>query len=277
MKMKTLRAIFFFVMSVAFAAQAPAQNQIPIFDAHLHYNSEPQLYYTVEKVLEIFQRNNITGILATSRPNIGTHALVDAKPKDLWIVPFIRPYRVRADIQTWHSDPTIMDLVEEEYKRGYYRGIGEFHVYGEAARNETAAKIVRFAAERDLYLHAHCDDAALEILFSHDKRAKIVWAHTGFSTAPARVEELLKRYPALWGELSYRSGITGTGGKISDDWAQLFARYSDRFLLGSDTWINERWMGYDYIMREYRAWLGQLPKEQAERIAYKNAERLFKR
>jgi hypothetical protein len=275
--MKTLRAIFFFVMSVAFAAQAPAQNQIPIFDAHLHYNSEPQLYYTVEKVLEIFQRNNITGILATSRPNIGTHALVDAKPKDLWIVPFIRPYRVRADIQTWHSDPTIMDLVEEEYKRGYYRGIGEFHVYGEAARNETAAKIVRFAAERDLYLHAHCDDAALEILFSHDKRAKIVWAHTGFSTAPARVEELLKRYPALWGELSYRSGITGTGGKISDDWAQLFARYSDRFLLGSDTWINERWMGYDYIMREYRAWLGQLPKEQAERIAYKNAERLFKR
>jgi hypothetical protein len=26
---------------------------------------------------------------------------VEAKPKDLWVVPFTRPYRVRADIQTW--------------------------------------------------------------------------------------------------------------------------------------------------------------------------------
>jgi len=275
--MKKLSMVFIAAAIFVLPAKIFAQSQIPIFDAHLHYNWEPQPYYSVEKVLEVFQRNNITGILATSRPNVGTHALVDAKPKDLWVVPFIRPYRVRADIPTWHNDPTIMNLVEEEYKRGYYRGIGEFHIYGEAARNETATKVVRFAAEHDLYLHAHCDDNALEILFSHDKRAKIVWAHTGFSTAPARVEELLKRYPALWGELSYRSGITTAGGKISDEWAQLFARHSDRFLLGSDTWINERWMGYDSIMREYRGWLVQLPNDQAERIAYRNAERLFKR
>jgi hypothetical protein len=30
-------------------------------------------------------------------------------------------------------------------------------------------------------------------------------------------------------------------------------------------------------MRAYRGWLAQLPKEQAERIAYRNAERLFGR
>jgi hypothetical protein len=275
--MKKLATIMFFAAIGALGISATAQSPIPIFDAHLHYNSEPQPYYTVEQVLKIFQRNNIIGILATSRPNVGTNILVEAKPKDLWIVPFIRPYRVRADIPTWHKDPTIMDLVEEEYKRGYYRGIGEFHIYGEAARNETAAKIVRFAVEHNLFLHAHCDDTALEILFSHDSRAKIIWAHTGFSTSPARIDELLKRYPALWGELSYRSGITAIGGKLSDDWVQLFARHSERFLLGSDTWINERWVGYDSIMSAYRGWLVQLPKEQAEQIAYKNAERLFKR
>ena len=44
-------------------------------------------------------------------------------------------------------------------------------------------------------------------------------------------------------------------------------RYSDRFLLGSDTWINERWFGYDTIFKEYRGWLAQLPAEQARRIA----------
>ena len=73
-------------------------------------------------------------------------------------------------------------------------------------------KIVNFAVERDLYLHAHCDEEALLILFGHNPNAKIIWAHTGFSTSPARVAELFDKYPALWGELSYRGGITQGGG-----------------------------------------------------------------
>ena len=75
--------------------------------------------------------------------------------------------------------------------------------------------------------------------------------------------------------MSYRSGITQSGGALSPEWRDLFARYSDRFLLGSDTWINERWASYDQVIGEYRAWLKQLPKAQAERIAFGNAERLF--
>lgn len=262
-------------LALSLAAVAPAQEEIRIFDAHLHYNWEPQPFYSLEQVLAIFRRNNVTGILSTSRPNTGTHALVEAKPAGIWVVPFIRPYRTRADIQTWHNDPAIYELVESEYKRGYYRGVGEFHVYGQNAANEVAGKIVRFATERGLYLHAHCDDVALELLFAHDRRAKIIWAHTGFSTTPARVKELFERYPSLWGELSYRGGITEGGGKLSADWRELFAKYSDRFLLDSDTWINERWFGYDNIMREYRGWLAQLPLDQARRIASGNAERLF--
>ena len=95
------------------------------------------------------------------------------------------------------------------------------------------------------------------------------------ATSPARVAELFDKYPALWGELSYRGGITQGGGTLSPEWRSLFARYSDRFLLGSDTWINERWYSYDSIMKEYRGWLAQLPADQAQRIAHGNAERLF--
>ena len=61
------------------------------------------------------------------------------------------------------------------------------------------------------------------------------------------------------GELSYRGGITEGGGKLSAAWRDLFASHSDRFLLGSDTWINERWFAYDGIMKTYRDWLAQLP------------------
>lgn len=245
-----------------------------LFDAHLHYNQEPDPFYPLDKILEIFRRNGVTGILATSRPNKGTHQLVEANPPGLWVVPFIRPYRTRADIQSWFKDPDIVELVMGEYRRGYYRGVGEFHVYGQAADTLVVRKIVDFAVERNLFLHAHCDEAALAILFSHNPKARIIWAHTGFSTPPSRVRELMDRYPDLWGELSYRSGLT-EGGVLTQEWRELFARYPDRFLIGSDTWINERWYGYDTIFKEYRNWLGQLPPDQARRIASENAERLF--
>ncbi len=257
------------------AGQARAQDRLELFDAHLHYNQEPNPFYPLDKVLELFRKNGITGIIATSRPNKGTHQLMDAKAPGLWVVPFIRPYRIRDDIQTWFNDPTIYDLIEEEYKRGYYRGVGEFHIYGKNAASPLVKKIVDFAVERNLFLHAHCDEEALLILFSHNPRARIIWAHTGFSTPPARVKELLEKYPALWGELSYRSGITDGPGQLTPEWRNLFAAHSNRFLLGSDTWINERWFAYDTIWNGYRAWLAQLPEDQARRIGRENAEGLF--
>ncbi len=264
-------AIFGAVLLTAALAQAP----LKIFDAHLHYNQEPNPFYDLDKVLEIFRRNNVTGIIATSRPNKGTHQLVDAKAPGLTVVPFIRPYRTRSDIQTWFDDPAIWDLIQSEYKRGYYRGIGEGHIYGKAAAGEQVKRIVNFAVEKDLWLHMHCDEEALLLLFGHNPKVRIIWAHTGFSTPPERVRELMDKYPALMGELSYRGGITEGGGKLSAAWRALFASHSNRFLLGSDTWINERWFSYDGIMETYREWLAQLPQDQARRIGHENAERLF--
>ena len=266
------------VAAMAMVAATPAravEEPIEIFDAHLHYNWEPTPFYQPDEVLALFKKHRVTGILATSRPNTGTHALMDAKAEGLWVVPFIRPYRVRPDIQTWFNDPTIFDLVQEEFKRGYYRGIGEFHLSGKAAATEWVKKAVDFAVANDLYLHAHADDEAVEILMRHNGRAKIIWAHTGFSLSSARVAAMLATYPQLWGELSYRSGITGAGGVLTPEWRAMFEKYPDRFLLGSDTWISERWSSYGAIMAEYRGWLKQLPPAVAKQIAHGNARRLF--
>jgi hypothetical protein len=254
---------------------ARADDRIEIFDAHLHYNWEPTAYYTLDKVLALFKEHRVTGILATSRPNDGTRALVAAKPEGLWVVPFIRPYRIRADIGSWFGDPSIYALVEAEFKRGYYRGIGEFHLSGRSAASEWVKKTVDFAVANDLFLHAHADAEAVEILMGHNPKARIVWAHTGFGLEPERVAALLTKYPHVWGELSYRSGIVDGGGKLTAEWRALFERFPDRFLLGSDTWINERWASYGDIMAGYRAWLAQLPKDVANRIANGNAKRLF--
>jgi len=124
--------------------------------------------------------------------------------------------------------------------------------------------------------HAHCDEEALLILLHHNPKARVIWVHTGFSAAPARVAQLLPEHTGRpRAELSYRGGITGGDGKLTRTGAGLFERYSNRFLPGSNTWINERWFGYDTIFKEYRGWLAELSLEQVRRIATDDAQRLF--
>jgi Amidohydrolase len=270
-----LAAIVAFACLIGVAQRSRAQDPVEIFDAHLHYNWEPQPYLNLDDVTALFKKNGVTGILATSRPNTGTHALVEAKTPGFWVVPFIRPYRVRADITSWMGDPTIYELVKEEHKRGGYRGVGEFHLSGKAASNQWVKRIVDFAADNSLFLHCHCDAEALEILYVHSPKSRIIWAHTGFSLEPERVGALLDKYPELWGELSYRGGITDGSGKLTPVWRALLERHPTRFLLGSDTWISERWASYDSIISGYRQWLAQLPPDVARQIANGNAKALF--
>ena len=264
---------------IAVAATLRAE-PLPIFDAHLHYNDEARAPFPLPSVLALFREHGVRTILATSRPNDGTRALAEAAraspasaPR---VVPFIRPYRNHADRATWFRDPAIYALIERELARDIdWRGIGEFHVFGAAdAGTPQVKRIVDLAVSRGLWLHAHCDEAALEALYRHDTRVKIVWAHSGFTVAPARLAEWLERHPSLVGELSYRYDVTSEG-RVTDAWRALLVRYPDRFVLGSDTWIDERWSRYGEIVALYRGWLAQLPPDVAAAIAYGNGERLF--
>jgi glutathione S-transferase len=41
-------------------------------------------------------------------------------------------------------------------------------------------------------------------------------------------------------------------------------KYPGRFMVGSDTWVNQRWMYYEDTMKGYRTWLGDLPADVAK-------------
>ena len=265
-------------LAAACAALAAAAEPYggPIFDAHLHYNDDAVARYSIGTVRELFDKNGVAAILANSRPNDGTRALHEAAKgwRTPRVVPFIRVYRDRADYGTWFGNPEILAMIVAEQRRGYYRGVGEFHVYGRDAATPVVKDIVAFAVAHDLVLHAHCDEEALGILFGHDPRARIIWAHTGFHTPLENVEKLLARHPGLRGELSYRSDVA-SDGRLSAAWKAMFAKHPTRFMIGSDTWVNERWASYPAIMGEYRRWLGELPRELAERVAYRNAAELL--
>jgi hypothetical protein len=275
---KPIRLAALLVGLLAIAAGAPAQDRISIFDAHLHYNVEARTGpWPLPRVLDLFREQGIVGIIANSRPNDGTRALIDAKAPGLAVVAFIRPYRTRDDIQTWFKDPAIRQLIEAEHAKGGYVGIGEFHLYGADSRHEGYRWFVDYAKRHGLWLMAHADEAALEATFALDPAAKMIWAHTGFGTAPAQVEAYLRAHPTMMCELSYRSGIVDGSGQLTPEWRRLFETYPDRFLLGSDTWVNGRWEQYPQTMAGYRQWLAQLSRDIAEKIAFRNGERIFAR
>jgi hypothetical protein len=272
---------------LAGAAQA-ADYSGPLFDAHLHYNDEAQSPHPLPDVLARMQRNSVKAVIANSRPNDGTKALAAsalAGEAGVKVVPFVRLYRNRADYDNWFRDESIYDMVQAELARGTaagpFRGLGEFHLYDSTnANGPVARKLMALAEEKKLAVLAHVDDAAIDLLMAHTpskgRRLHLIWAHTGIGGAPAaRVDQLLARYPLLMGELSYRPGLTCEGGKLCPEWRELLLKYPTRFMIGSDTWINQRWLYYDDLMKEYRAWLGELPPEIARKIAWDNGAALF--
>src|SRR5436305_15858 len=80
-----------------------------------------------------------------------------------------------------------------------------------------ARKTIDFAVEHDLYLLAHSDDAAVINMLTYNPKAKVIWAHTGFSTPTVLVQQMLEKYSTLNCELSYRDGIA-PGGRLADEW-----------------------------------------------------------
>ena len=264
-------------------AQAPYPG--PLFDAHLHYNDEAWNDYPLADVLARLQRAGVRAIVANSRPNAGTKTLVDAnaaaKAAGITVVPFVRLYRHRGDRGSWFADGSIRDMALAELAAGTaagpYRGLGEFHLDDSAnANGATVRELMQAAQTRSLVVLAHVDDTAVEKLFAHAPRARLVWAHTGIGGVPVeRVRALFARHPTLYGELSYRPGLTDADGRLSAPWEALLLEYPERFLVGSDTWINSRWQQYEELMAQARQWLGGLPPNIARRIGWDNGAALF--
>jgi hypothetical protein len=258
----------------AAAAAADPASQLPLFDAHMHYNVEARSTISPKQVIELWRNTGIRAVLATSRPNDGTLDLIAQGAPDIKIVPFLRPYRVQPDRHDWFSNPEIEAFVDAELKRGIYRGIGEFHLFGKDADAPFVVKIARLAKDRGLWLHAHSDEDAIERILRHAPGVKVIWAHTGMGTSLDKVEAMFEKYPTLVGELSYRGDLQ-QGSGLNPRWRKLFLRYPDRFVVGTDTWVTPRWSEVGELAAFYRRMLGELPRDVAERVAYRNGLAMF--
>lgn len=176
------------------------------------------------------------------------------------------------------------------------------------------------AAERDVPIDLHMDAAGvarkppphlarlpnnpetfpetlkdLEALLSHNREAKIVWAHGGTDHlgdfSAATVARLMAKHDNLYLSLKVSGPKARTynklfsRGKLDPEWAALFRRLPDRFVIGSDSfYADPDGLGptMDFSKRAAprlqatSVFLSLLPPDIARRIARDNAIDIYK-
>ncbi len=259
------------VLAAALGASAGRAADLPLFDAHIHYSHDAVEVLPVKDAVALLRKAGLKGALVSSSNDDGTQKLLAEAP-DL-IVPELRPYRTRGDVSGWVRDEGIITYVEERLRKYRYVAIGEFHLYGADADLPVPRRIVQLAKQYGLMLHAHSDADAVERLFRQDPNARILWAHAGFER-PDKVREMLRKHTNLWADLAFRADHA-QGGKPTPEWREVLLEFPDRFMVGTDTYVPERWHFVPEHARWSREWLADLPRDVAEKIAYRNGERVI--
>jgi len=249
---------------------------IPIFDAHVHYSEPAWGPYPPETVIALFDTNRVAMALVSSSPDEGTIRLWELAPSR--IVPELRPYHGEWGSTNWMSYPGMTGYLAERLKKYPHEGIGEFHVTAWSDANlELLATIGREAVARGIPVHVHSGAEPVQFFFETAPEITVIWAHAGMTAQPPEIGAMMDRYPRLYADTSIRHSDILDGPALDPDWEALLIRHADRFLVGTDTWVNGQWERYQRIIAASRLWLARLPRSVAERIAHGNAERLFGR
>ncbi len=259
-------------IAAALAGALPVRaDELPIFDAHMHYSHDAWTAVPPREVVEILKKAGVKRAMISSSNNDGTRMLQDVAPEI--IVPELRPYRSRGELSTWARDPTVIPFVEDLLSKRKYVALGEFHIYGADADLPNMRRLVELAKQHGLFLHSHSDADAVQRHFQQDPGARVLWAHSGFER-PEKIREMLRRYETLWCDLAFLTSHA-SNGRVAPGWRELFIEFPDRFVVGTDTFTPERWHYVIEHARWTRQWLADLPADVARKIAYENGDRLF--
>ena len=273
---------FLVILWLVFGAPALAEepigdaiNDVPIFDAHIHYKEPAWAPFPVDRVIRLMNRNGVSMGLVSSTPDEGTIKLKEYAPNR--IVTSLRPYHDGWGSSDWMDFPGMADYIDDRLARFNHAALGEFHVRSLQERNEPIMRhTARRAVELNIPLHIHSDAPPIDAFFEFEPTATIIWAHAGMTEPPQVVERMLAKYENLYVDTSYREfDILKGDGSIDPRWRKVIEKFPERIMVGSDTWVNGQWDQYDALIDINRQWLSQFPREIAEMIAYKNAEKLF--
>ena len=263
------------VSLLPFSLNADAQFTQPLIDGHVHYNAADAQVYRPQDIIARLDNNGIRYAVVTSTP--ASHAAALYKHAPDRIVPFLGIYRNQFDKTNWLNDVSLPLYVEAELKNGYWRGIGELHVFAGDRNSPVFKEIVSIASRHQLVLLIHGDPAVIDTVYDIAPKQPVIWAHAGTYPYPDLIADYLKRYPFLTIDLSMRDERIAPNGQLDDSWYELFVANPERFMIGVDTYSLSRWHDYNAVVKTIRHWLAQLPDDISSRLAYDNAALLFRK
>src|SRR5687767_8301786 len=99
------------VLLMAPGAARASQEELPIFDAHLHYSRDAWGIYSVDEIFDLLDEAGVYRAFVSSTPDEGTLRLHARDPRR--IVLNLRPYRVSGDLATWAHDPSVVPYLTQ--------------------------------------------------------------------------------------------------------------------------------------------------------------------
>lgn len=207
------------------------------------------------------------------------------------------------DLDNWMFK-SLMNELEEDFASGKLKGIGE--LFGNNSKSNPNPKVRRktridaptYLAMLDLVekyggalsIHVQMDKDSieqLEILADHNPNGNIIWAHCGNNSYAEEARGVLLRHNNIYCDLAARHtpklkdrviskrphSEIFTSDSLDDSWRVLIEEIPDRFMVGTDTKTEGH---YDKGIHNIRnGLLANLSQETAEKVAYKNAQRLL--
>lgn len=244
-----------------------------INDGHMHYNYDVWTRLPPKTALKQLENNGIQRAIFSSTPAEGTQILHKLAPDK--IIPFIRPYRNIRDRFTYHSDPTIIQYLEDEIASGIYHGIGEFHLFAPHKDTTVVKDMMQLAADHQLAISAHVDLPTILTLVSLQPELHIIWAHCGMDHPFDEMKQAIESHPNLHCDLSFRYGMFSEDDRLKPEWKALLEAYPERFILGMDTYVPRRWAALSEHVEFAVNWLEQLSEPARNKIARDNIEQWF--
>jgi len=267
--------------------------RFPLIDVHSHWNGPMSG--------ELLQAMNAAGIRRMVVFGGEDAARLARQQPDRFVASYTGLLGARRKAMGGGTDLEVTERVGAEFeqalKSGLYKGLGEISTYHPAYSADPIAPdsplILRFldlAGRYGVPIIIHCMDSGVSemarALRAHPKTT-VIWAHTG-GLSPLVIRDFLSDHPNLYFDLSAthppwprrRYPILSFGATIDENWQQLFEEYPDRFLIGFD-FSALRGRGTPIsAAREagefFRSALSQITPTTARKVAYENAQRLYK-
>ena len=131
----------------------------------------------------------------------------------------------------------------------------------------------------------------LEDLLRHNRDARIIWAHVGWDNTGdmtlGLLRDLLEAHDNLYMGIKLLSQVgvqvaanrpVDGAGRVRADWLALIGDYPDRFVLGADEFFGIPGLTTERPPSTAATWafLDQLPEDLARRLAWENAEAVYR-